>query len=204
MEMPALRQQVWIVVPGPSEARFPSRVEEVLGPMIHLAMPGGEDARAVLRPDVEAKLQFFDADGHVVLQGSIVDQAGGLLRFCPSESQGQRRQFLRWEADLPVQLRYVDEEGWFRARLVDVGGGGIAVRVGKPMDADRDVAIQLRLPTGPVTAEGRVVTQRADGSSTRVGLRFVRITDAARSRIVRFVFQEELRWRHGNQGVDPA
>lgn len=204
MELPALRQHVWIVVPGPSEARFASRVEDVVGPMLHLSLPEGEEGHRLLKPDVPVKVQYFEADGHVVIEGAVVDLVGGSLRFCPSESTGQRRQFLRWEADLPVQLRYADESGWFRVRLVDIGGGGIAVRVGKPMDAGRPVAIQVRLPTGAVMAEGEVVTQRADGPSTRVGIRFSRITDAARSRIVRFVFQEELRWRHGNQGLDSA
>lgn len=122
MEMPALRQHVWIVVTRSSESRFASRVEDIVGPMIHLALPDGDDAHTLLQPDAEAKIQFFDQDGHVVLDGTVVDRTGdGLLRFCPSENRGQRRQFLRWEADLPVQLRYHDEESWSRVRLVDIG-----------------------------------------------------------------------------------
>lgn len=206
MDLPVPNQRAFLVLSNALDARHMTRVEGVDGPLVQVAVPPGDEVRRALEDRERVQLQYFDADGHVVVFTRVVSFAGNgrSVVLQPVESgRSQRREYLRWEVDLPIKLRTVegseatdgDEGGWWRARLIDLSGGGVAIRTGKPVQEDLPLSLQIRLPTGPIVAEGSVIAQRADGASFRIGIRFERITEAARSRIVRFVFQEELRFR---------
>lgn len=198
MFLPSIHQRVWLLFPGLAEERHPVRVRDIENSQVVVELPREPEALQALEQRRPMLLQFLAPEGHVQYQVQPIAREADAVRLQVVESRWtQKREYLRWQVDLPVRLRGPErgEAGWWRARLVDIGGGGVGLLSGRQLDPGTALEVQIRLPTGPVDAVAEVVTCRQEGPHFRLGLRFTRITDAARSRIVRFVFQEELRSR---------
>jgi c-di-GMP-binding flagellar brake protein YcgR len=80
------------------------------------------------------------------------------------------------------------------AITLDISGGGLCVPWGEPIAKGAELELELDLEKEPVRALARVVELRPNPDpppSFHLALQFVRITDADRSRIVRFVFAKQ-------------
>jgi hypothetical protein len=107
----------------------------------------------------------------------------------------QRRQWLRVKTELPVQIACPPEE---EARMVsvDLSGGGVCLRGDLETDPGSELTLTVDLPSGPATIQGEVVDVSREGT---LRVRFLRIPESVRVRIVRHVFDVQLDLRKGRR-----
>jgi hypothetical protein len=107
----------------------------------------------------------------------------------------QRRQWLRVKTELPVQIACPALE---EAQMVsvDLSGGGVCLRGDLEIDPESELTLTVELPSGPTTVQGEVVDVCREGT---VRVRFLRLPESARVRIVRHVFDVQLALRKGRR-----
>jgi PilZ domain len=105
----------------------------------------------------------------------------------------QRRQWLRVKTELSVQVACPATE---EAQMVsvDLSGGGVCLRGELEIDPGSELTLTVELPSGPATVEGEVVEVSREGI---LRVRFQRLPESARVRIVRHVFDVQLALRRG-------
>jgi hypothetical protein len=105
----------------------------------------------------------------------------------------QRRQWLRVKTELSVQVACPPIE---EARMVsvDLSGGGVCLRGDLEIDPGSELTLTVELPSGPTTVEGEVVDVSREGIFR---VRFQRLPESTRVRIVRHVFDVQLALRKG-------
>ena len=142
---------------------------------------------------------YFDRSGLYTFDSEVVVQTGGgehIIQLGPwlRLNRTQRRQYVRLDINLPVTCLAIDEEtGGFRlvtARSGDIGGGGLRLVAGEPLEEDSRVVLSFVLPRHPaIVAVAKVVASdgNLDGTAT-LRTAFTVIAEADRDRIVGFVF----------------
>ena len=83
---------------------------------------------------------------------------------------------------------------WRKAQTLDVSGGGLSVAWETPVAQLAELEIELSLEAEPIRCLARVVAARANPAAPPpflIALEFVRISDADRSRIVRYIFRKQ-------------
>jgi hypothetical protein len=113
----------------------------------------------------------------------------------------ERRQWARVPTVLPVVMestkpREGDEP--FRTLSVDLSGGGIKLNGGPEVRVGSWVTLGIELPSGPVEVEAEVLEVGRGGMTC---LRFLRMPESVRSRIVRHVFHVQIEVRRGPRSV---
>ncbi|MEB3187166.1 MAG: PilZ domain-containing protein [bacterium] len=125
----------------------------------------------------------------------------------------QRRDFVRVPAGLPAALKVLeipdgmDGPSKLGALMLDVSGGGCALRTNESLPEGTLVALAVDFPeSGPLVVYGRVqrVTRRLvrDQMVQVLGLQFIDLDETTRSAIVRYVFarQREASLARSRQG----
>jgi PilZ domain len=117
----------------------------------------------------------------------------------PFEHPGaiERRQWARVPAVLPVVIEGSganDGDQSFRTLSVDLSGGGIKLNGAPDVGVGSWVTLAIELPTGPVEVEAEVLETVCGGATC---LRFLRMPESVRSRIVRHVFHVQVEVRRG-------
>ncbi len=141
---------------------------------------------------------LYEASGtvRVVEPGDGDDTAMLVLRLGEEPARTQRRDFVRRDASLNVEL--VWDGSHTRCVTKEVSGGGVSVLFPDPppMAEGAQFTIALNLPDGrePIRAQCRTkyVREMLRGSRWLAGSQFVEIAEEDRQRIVRFVFRLEL------------
>lgn len=116
----------------------------------------------------------------------------------------QQRAFVRVEIMLPISLEFLNaEEGEPQVLKVitkDISGGGLRIVSKQPLKfgARANLCIELS-DTGPaVKAVGEIVRIEQPQAETPVywiGIKFLHITEADRSKIIKFIFKKQLEFR---------
>ncbi len=132
------------------------------------------------------------------------DDAAIVLEIPPTEEvrRIQRRDFVRVVAGLPAALKILeipdglDGPSKLGAMMLDISGGGCALRTSESLPVGTLVAMAVDFPdSGPLVIYGRV--QRVSPSMMRqqlvqhVGLQFIDLDEGTRSSIVRYVFARQ-------------
>jgi PilZ domain len=101
----------------------------------------------------------------------------------------QRREFVRVDAHVPVEVRGIDEPLGGETTTLDVSGGGIRISDPWTLPLGLDVRVELSLPDGePVCALGRVVRAAAEGEK---GISFEDLARPDEDRLIRFIRERE-------------
>jgi hypothetical protein len=87
----------------------------------------------------------------------------------------------------------------FRAKTVDLSGGGVQILSPRPIKAGDTVHVDLGPGDDeePLLLRGRVVWVYPTGRSWQAGIEFRDVSAATRERIVRRVRWDEMRWGWG-------
>lgn len=189
-----------------------SRVEEVAADELLISWPTYADERIPIREHQLLTVSFshyqrvFEFDATVL---NAIDDPVALLAVRPSGSLRtvQRRDDVRIRARAPVELaarvvglaRFKDARTRFhhiKSETVTISAGGFAIQSGSRIEVGTLFEVNLTLPgeKGSLGMSARVVRcstmgdQEAQPPLFEVGFAFTRIPQAARTRIVRFVF----------------
>jgi len=107
----------------------------------------------------------------------------------------QRRAYYRLLNPL-ISVRYKIHRGAFTPAMVaDISGGGIGLIVGQMIKKDIVVDLEMVLPDGHVAyAIGKAVrvSSAKDVNGYLVGVSFIRISEANRDKIIKYIFNEQL------------
>jgi len=113
----------------------------------------------------------------------------------------QRREWVRVRTVLPVEIatckRSAGDGKVIRTTSVDVSGGGIKLRDGLGVGVGSKVILAVELPSGPVEIGAEVLEIEPDGATR---LRFLKVPESARRRIVRHIFDAQIETRKNNRG----
>jgi PilZ domain len=123
--------------------------------------------------------------------GRLTADRGGTLsiQLTGEVERIQRREFVRVDAHVSVEVRGIDEPLGGKTATLDVSGGGIRISDPWSLPLGLDVRVELALPDGePVRALGRVVRAAAEGEK---GISFEDLARPDEDRLIRFIRDRE-------------
>ncbi len=186
------------------DRRYPTWVEEVRLPVVLIAPPMEREHLVPLMAGEQVELHYYDGRGDLTLVGAVRERPrrGEPVPIEVLEvTRVQRRRFFRWQGEYPVSFAVAgdQDEEWRAARTFDISAGGLSFRWDEELPPETPLLLELRLGTDVVRAEGRVVrslpNQAGGAGRYLVGVEFTRISEGSQSRIMRFIFSQEVRLR---------
>lgn len=211
----AVNDLVELEVPdGPAKGRYRTRVENVGddGRLV-LAAPIHEGARVLIPPGTAVVVHAMKADpvrgarfaGHTTVVGRLEEGSVSMLVVAePRWERVQLRSWTRVTARVPVRYRPLHGRSgrWMTAESRDVGGGGLMLRTKHPLEPGQLLELAIELPQRPVEVVAEVVRVESpggdDGESPgeyAAALKFVKIAEADRDRVIRFVLRRQAEMR---------
>jgi PilZ domain len=139
-------------------------------------------------PVDSANLEYTSRRGLIKLHGEAVFEDRSLIRFRPRGDAEilQRRDFVRVHTPHPVTLDS-EEEGSYRAHMVDLSGGGMLLADAETLAVDQTIRFVISVGAEePVEGVARVVRVGEDGKRA---LMFEQVSEHDRQRLIRFVFE---------------
>jgi Tfp pilus assembly protein PilZ len=170
---------------------------------LHLALRGQPDNPAALEP---GRIVRIVRGRQLTARGQIIALERGtapvlVVRSLPPDHAGQNQ---RAYHRIPTMLAEMTASAMtggravgFRARVVDLSGGGAQITCPRQLDQGDTVHLRLTLPeTGDIVeVPGRVAWARQVRSQWRAGIRFEGVTPVTQDKIVRAVLRSELALR---------
>lgn len=115
----------------------------------------------------------------------------------------QRREFFRFEVNLPVNYRVIESVNmksnheYMETVTRDLSGGGLCMRLKEPVEINKYLECELNLPD-KIKFIGKVVRlteyETLQGPyKYEIGVSFVRIDEAMREKVISYIFQEQRR-----------
>lgn len=115
-----------------------------------------------------------------------------------------RRRFIRHTADVPLEVRAVDEGAGETHRGVNVSFGGLAFESEGPLAYGTTLEVRIDQVKPPFEAHARVVHCEPEGDHFCIGVQFLDAGDAFRARMVEQVcsidrYRREVQEREGRE-----
>jgi c-di-GMP-binding flagellar brake protein YcgR len=195
------------LVDDPDAHTYRSRVEDVSSDGIHISWPSHRGK--LMRPALgcSISISFVRDDAAYIFVGVVEERALEPIPYLRVRPLGlpermQRRKFVRIKTSIPVELRGALRIGpdkslrdmSLKATTYDLSGGGLCVRSHAEPSAGAVLDARLFLPDGllPIRVRVTVITcqpivTRNQKQLNRIGLCFLAISEADRTRIVRYL-----------------
>lgn len=184
---------------------FPSRIEEIDGRGVHLAVPMRGGVRIPLHQGEPLRVIYvYDEDVYAFdtrVVARLAEPLAVLVVETPrAVSRIERRKWVRLAVELPLQFQVGPLDGeWARGRTVDLSGGGVLFRTDEDwLGAGTIITLRLGLPEREtVTCSARVIevnNLRRGPLPYEVRCAFQDIREGHRDRIIGYIFacQREL------------
>lgn len=141
---------------------------------------------------------YFKA--RVIKRKNIDNISYMLIERLAKVSRTQRRNFFRLEILLNVLISIRDsnneEVKEISTLAKDISGGGIRVISKEPISLQRMVTLTIETRKGPIEVEGRIIRcSPYKESDFDIGIIFEDISEAVRSKIIAFIFDEQRKLR---------
>jgi len=193
MRQPEIDARIELICPRFPNARFLARVREVGDGFLVLTLPMVAGEPMKLQRGERLSLRWTEDE--LVIAGFRAATRGGLLAEVEilEVLPRQRRGYFRWTVPLPVRFS-VNRGPPMIAHTLDISGGGMCVPWPEPIEEGQDLEVELALDRDALKAQARVVSARPNAApppAYLLALEFVRLTEADRSRIVRFIFRKQ-------------
>lgn len=191
-----------IIKEGHFKGSYSTDVEEIAENYLAFYTPIIKERQLPLVPGIEVELVFTLQDGS---KYSFCDTIKKIATTPTAIFTVDKPSILRLEDEnqgitLPLEFRrfqtFIDE-GIFKGVTLDLGGGGIMFGSPIAFEEGDKVDITLEFPEqGKIKAIGQILrcTVRPNGEYKN-SLRFTRIAESDRDRIIQFIFQRQLELR---------
>lgn len=204
-----INQRLQIEIVGDIETGlYHSRIEDISTEKMVIAMPMSKGYPV----NVSRGSQLF---GKIITNGAVyrfksvvIDKRMHPLPVWivspPSDiKKVQQRAFVRIEIMLPLRLEFIDTEEQENDALnvitKDISGGGLRIVSKQPFKLNRRLKLHIELlEMGMVDAIGEIVRiehPQPENPVYWVGIKFIHITEAHRSKIIKFIFKKQLEYR---------
>lgn len=202
------------VLENPDTATYYSRVNDISEGRLVIAWPTRRRIRLLLHRDQMLEFHYFHDEVPHEFSGLVDEMSTEPLPeitiiLSNIITRVQRRQNFRIKAMIPVEITGTikgprdDSIIPLNIRTVtcDFSAGGIAIRYSKMIPEGSLLEIKLSLPdNAPVIKLPCCVVysenQEDQRSTYRTGIRYLAITESERARIVRYVYQTQLKGLH--------
>ncbi|GAX89379.1 flagellar brake protein [Effusibacillus lacus] len=220
MPLPDIGQFVYISVPdGPFKGSYDSRLQEIHQDHLVFDLPTALNTHTpkVFHEGTRMVITYNDLDEKVPYSFETLVQSirpNQMLVKSPSEIlRNQRRDYVRIQVSLPVQVLYVDSAAQqifkFSGKTEDLSGGGMSLLVdeGSPLQSGSfvglDFPISMDGQTYPISLKAQVLRMQPSikfPGKKRCAIKFVEIREQDRKLIMRFVFKKQIELRNRLKG----
>lgn len=212
MRLPKINQKVSVrILTGSWQGLYSTYVEGVDQTALTIAQPMYGGVHIPLLVGEEVTVEFIDGgerlafSSHVLGHFTQVVPIVSLMLPAPgSVRRHQQRDFVRVDVNLPLRYRLVpakppesdEEKGeapYHEGRTLDISGSGAQVVAHEPYSVGTRLDLLLTLPGDSLVIEAEVI-RVAESSNPReawLGVRFTRVDERDRERIVRYIFAEQ-------------
>lgn len=211
MRLPKINQKVSLrIISGAWEGLYSTYVEGLDSQVLTVAVPMYGGGNLLLPKDEEILVEFIDGGDRLAFPTRVLghlNQVVPLLALAApapgSVRIHQQREFVRLNANLSVSYALLlpetaeKEKGaqklLLRGRTMDVSGSGAQIVTPEAYPTGSRLELLLHLQGGDVPIEAVVVrvAQQPNPKEYWLGVRFVKMEERDRERIVRFIFSEQ-------------
>jgi c-di-GMP-binding flagellar brake protein YcgR len=146
---------------------------------------------------------FYEFTAKVIARESKDNLALLKIQALSEISKIQRREFFRFEVNLPVNYRIVESangrsnQEYIETITRDISGGGLCIRLIEPVEIDKYIECELIL-SSKVKFIGKVVRLTTYDTlhgpyKYEIGVSFESIDEPMREKIISYIFQEQRR-----------
>ncbi|SHG57651.1 c-di-GMP-binding flagellar brake protein YcgR, contains PilZNR and PilZ domains [Thermosyntropha lipolytica DSM 11003] len=182
-----------------------SRVEEIDGDYLHLAVPIRKGQLVPMHIGQKIKVCFTRDDESYAFNTSIVarrrEPIPVLIVNKPDKLvKIQRRAYVRIPASIPINYRLIPQGQNFESGMtVDISGGGAFFLSQTKMERGQTLEVEICLPQRPkIVCQAevkRVIPPEVGGASSyKVAIEFKDITENQRDQIFNFIFEKQREW----------
>lgn len=182
-----------------------SRVEEIEGDYLHLAVPIRRGQLVPMHIGQKIKVYFAKEDNSYAFTTTVVARKREPVPvFIVNKPEKivkiQRRAYVRIPASIPINYRLVPQGQSFESGMtVDIGGGGALFLSKSKLEPGQMLEVEICLPERPkVVCQAevkRVIPPEIGGvNSYKVAVEFRDITENQRDQIFNFIFEKQREW----------
>lgn len=201
-------QQKIEIMQLPDGERFKSLIQEIDGETVSVTVPYRQGKYLLLHNGEIVKVEFTVSDAIYGFQAKVLGRKKSnhvplvLLSRPAFFTRQQRRSFVRFPVTLPVRFYLNPQSGSSlipesceekQGKIIDISGGGLQIYTSTSLQAGAQVLLRLKLNDGDpqelfLSATVSWVTEDEWHRSVRFGVCFSGISEAARERIISYVF----------------
>lgn len=198
--------------------QYTSRIEDITPAAMIVAMPLDDKRRPVI-PRKGARVFGAAMGNQCQYRFSSTFKDKGMQGNIPcwwitrpdTAERYQNREYVRVRADIPLEIRLMDENGGFGSpemtHTIDISGSGLAFPINRLVKVNSEVIMELRnIPEiGALAVMGRIirctpVEARRDERLYHVGVRMLDLSRPVRNRLIRYIF--EIQRKELAKGID--
>lgn len=206
MEEIRLNQLVEIEYQDEDEVEYlSSRVEEIDGDYLHLAVPIRRGQLVPMHIGQKIKVCFTREDNSYAFTTNIIarrrEPIPVLIVNKPEKIvKIQRRAYVRIPASIPINYRLVPQGQSFESGMtVDISGGGTLFLSKSKLEPGQILEVEICLPNRPkVVCQAEVkrfIPPETGGANTyKIAVEFKDITENQRDQIFNFIFEKQREW----------
>ncbi len=213
MRLPKINQKVELQIPtGSWKGSYSTYIADIDDGTISVAQPMVGGSTVPLLRNEEVALEYVIESGERLhFPARVLGHYGMgvpvITLSMPTPQQVQRyqlRDFVRLDANVPLYFALKPAPGlsaeeedrqkvFHRSRTSDISGSGAQILLDKvyPSGTRIDLVLQLEGANLPLTAEVVRTVQQVTPKEVWTGVRFLRVEERYRERIIRFIFSEQ-------------
>lgn len=211
MRLPKINQKVSIrITTGPWAGRYSTYVEGLDQRVMTVAHPMYGGSNVPLPVGEEVLVEFMDGKDRLVFPTRVLGhdtQVVPILSLAlpaPGEvRRHQQRDFVRLDANIPISYALLSDEksdeagetakAFLRGRTMDISGSGAQIVTQEAYPVGTKLELILHLEGTDLILEAEVVRLAGQPNPREVwlGVRYTRVDERDREKIVRFIFSEQ-------------
>lgn len=211
MRLPKINQKVSLRIPqGAWEGLYSTYVEGIDQGTLTVAPPMYRGVNVPLLRGEEVMVEFIEGGERLAFPTRVLGHFTQVVPILSLElpapgsiRRHQQRDFVRLDANLPISFALLPDEEpekgeetervFHRGRTMDISGSGAQIVTKEVYPVGTKVELILHLPGAEVTIEAEVVRLAEHPTPTEawLGVRFIKLDERDRERIVRYIFSEQ-------------
>lgn len=176
---------------------FPSRIEDISKDHIIIAYPFKNGYPVPLHTNETISLRFIQDQTPYACDVKVVTKLTApvaLLKVTKPNKiiRIQKRNWVRLPYNTTVKYKLAGYEvDFMEVMSIDISGGGLLLQTNHAIDINENLDIIFKLDNFTISTTGRVVRSFPADNSYRIAIKFEKISEIERDKIVGFIFQKQ-------------
>lgn len=187
-------------------SQFEQQLEDKL---FKIATPIHEGKIVPMHIDQKVRIVYYTKKGIYAFDAVILQRESGLIPLLTIQKisevkKVQRREYFRYDCILPFEYKLITDPQRYEGLIKNISGGGICFITNHKFDGKSLIACFMNLEGDQFDCVGEVLRiMPSDNASYRyeVNVKFSKITDVNREKIVKYIFEEQRRIQKKQKGL---